>query len=55
MAGRVSFGLEGYNPSEVLDKKVGSLIPAETSTENLHRHWNYERGHITTPSIVLDF
>ena len=22
------------------------LIPAETSTENLHRDWNYERGHI---------
>jgi hypothetical protein len=22
------------------------LIPAGTSTENLHRDWNYERGHI---------
>ena len=26
------------------------LIPAETSTENLHRDWNYERGHITDKS-----
>ena len=23
------------------------LIPAGTSTENLHRDWNYERGHIS--------
>ena len=22
------------------------LIPAGRSTENLHRDWNYERGHI---------
>jgi hypothetical protein len=47
MAGLVSFGLEGYNPSEVLDKKVGSLIPAEPkqSTENSHCDWYSERGH----------
>ena len=29
------------------------LIPAETSTETLHRDWNYERGHIRSrnPSV----
>jgi hypothetical protein len=24
------------------------LIPAETSIENLHRDWYYERGHVSS-------
>jgi hypothetical protein len=49
MAGHGSLASEGYDPSEVLDKKVGSLIPAsdnKTVAENSHGNWNIERGHV---------
>jgi hypothetical protein len=47
MAGHGSLASEGYDPSEVLDKKVGSLIPADINPRTYIGDWFSKRRHFT--------